>query len=80
MKREVIIDKNCQQEEFWQLSQNLYKRNRFVYNPKFGGINELITLVNKTSKMSLRSILLVGLGADAPIPLVAHCGHEKILN
>jgi hypothetical protein len=29
--------------------------------------------VNKISKMSLRSILLIGLGAIAPSPIAVHC-------
>jgi len=37
---------------FWLISQNQDKRNRFVYTPNFGGINELITFVNKLSEIS----------------------------
>ena len=37
---------------FWLFSQNRNRRNRFVYNPNFEGINELITLVTKLNEIS----------------------------
>ena len=45
---------------FWLFSQNQNRRNRFVYNPNFEGINELITFVIKlfaSVKMTLWKLL-----------------------
>ncbi len=44
--------------------------------PKWEYIRTLSADVNKTSKMSLRSILLVGLGAGAPSPLCTTGGKK----
>lgn len=52
MKREVGQEPQAPDSTILQKNRN--KRNGFVYNPNFEGINELITFVSKLGDIGLR--------------------------
>jgi len=57
-----LIEMNCQRQKLWHLSQNTDIRNRFVYNPKIGGIYEHVSYMKRyTARAGL------GLGGRARV-------------
>ena len=57
----MISDKNCQKKRVFGISARIvYKRNRFVYNPKNRGIYAPISLINEKKSPVGQTTLFLG--------------------